>query len=120
MKILFVTTRSPLSLSEQDGGSVFTSQVIRYFGPRSQLDILFLRAPDLSLADLPHVNTLHFLAPDATVSNRFTRRLGTSRLVQQWFSNRYKDYDVVLLQHVSSGFGMVGLPEEAMQKMVVV
>lgn len=119
MKLLFITTRSPLSPHEQDGGSIFTSQVIRQLAPRSQFDVLFLRSEDPSLMKLPDINTAYFLAPNMAIINRFERRLATALLVENWLKNNIDDYHAILVQHVSSGFGIVRMFTTAAKKMIV-
>lgn len=119
LRLLFITTRNPLSPCEQDGGSIFAAQAIRQLAPRSQFDVLFLRNQDPDLMELPTVNNAYFLPPDMNISNRFVRRLATALLVENWLKDRINDYHAFLVQHVSSGFGIVRISPTAGQKMIV-
>jgi len=119
MKLLYITTRSPDSPDERDGGAIFAAQLINYMLPRSCLDILFLRALDGEMPELSRFNAVYFLTPDMSITNRFHRRLATSELVGDWLSTRQDIYDAILVQHVSSGFGIVRLSAITRAKMIL-
>lgn len=119
MRLLFITTRSPLSSLERDGGTTFATQLIRHLAPLCSLEILFLREHDYALSLLPNVKAVYFLSPDTSIANRFLRRMNTAASVEQWIGTRHPNYDAILIQHVSGGFGFAGLPESARRKMVI-
>jgi len=81
------------------------------------VDVLALQARPAQYEDLLGVRAVHWLAPNFQIKNRFERRIDTAEIVGAWVSSRSNPYDAIVLQHVSSGFGM--LDAMAVRKVVL-
>ena len=117
-RLLYVTTRYGAESGEADGGSVFASQAIPQLSICYDVDVLSLQTkPAAEYHDLNGVRTVHWLAPNLQIENRFERRFDTAKRMREWASTRSNVYDVIVLQHVSSGFG---LPDSDLDTKVIV
>ena len=120
LRALLITSKSPYFEPDQDGGSMFAAELCRNVNMKTDLDILFVRRKERHLASIPTARNVFFIsAPTFSGEARFEERIRVSRQVADWLRDRIGVYDLILVQHVSNGFGLLELRRNANAKVVV-
>ncbi len=118
-KILLVTGKFPGVSSDMDGGSVMVSQIIEMFGREAELDVLFTRSLNEKYCTINGVNRIYFHPCKYRDDNKFLRRIKNVSWNSGRISRLISQYDRVVIIHCCKAFGLEGLPEEQIAKVVL-
>ena len=117
--ILIVTSKFPYSRTEADGGRSTVASVIDAVKDEYFTDILFVRSPNEEEKLIEGIRNIFFEEIEHKSSNKFERRVFNYQQVLERIINLEKNYDLIIVIHVSKIFGLEQLEEKIQKKVLL-
>ncbi|MGM9880890.1 MAG: non-hydrolyzing UDP-N-acetylglucosamine 2-epimerase [Bacilli bacterium] len=118
-RILIFTGKFPASGSDTDGGSILIYSLINSLKNSCDLDVLFTRKFNPTFEKISGVNNVFFETYRYHLKNKFERRIKNQEQICSRLKEMLKNYDKIIITHVSKAFGIDTLSSEERKKIVL-
>lgn len=118
-RVLLVTSKYPYSNSESDGGLTTVASVIESIKHHYKLDILFVRKFSIDESYIDGVENIIFEEIKNKSTSKYERRISSYQQVSHKILELEKDYNFIIIIHVSKAFGLENAPTHVLKKIIL-